>query len=182
MGRDKALLRYGDSTFLNHLISVFLPRVEPLFVVLGHHAGEIASRLSPAAAVHVVVNADYKQGMLTSLQAGLRAIPADAAAVMFTLVDHPAVRAETVDRLVEEFFSSGRTLAIPRYGERRGHPVLLARRVAEEILALGPDRSAKEVIRGYRGETLFVDAGDPGVLRDIDLPADYEDLVKERPE
>jgi CTP:molybdopterin cytidylyltransferase MocA len=59
---------------------------------------------------------------------------------------------------------------------------LLARRVAEEILALGPDRSAKEVIRGYRGETLFVDAGDPGVLRDIDLPADYEDLVKERPE
>jgi molybdenum cofactor cytidylyltransferase len=182
MGRDKALLRFGDSTFLNHLVSVFLPRVKPLIVVLGHHADEIAARLPPGGEVHVVVNADYKQGMLTSLQAGLRAVPVDIQAVMFTLVDHPAVRAETVDRLIEEFTRGGRALAIPRFGQRRGHPVLLTCRVAQEILALGPERSAKEVIRGYRGETLFVDAGDPGVLQDIDLPADYEGLVGERPE
>jgi molybdenum cofactor cytidylyltransferase len=182
MGRDKALLRYGDSTFLNHLVSLFLPRVEPLIVVLGHHADEIAACLPPAQGVNVVVNRDYKRGMLTSLQAGLRSVPATAPAVMFTLVDHPAVSEATVDGLIEQFFRGGQALAIPRFGERRGHPVLLTRRVAEEILALAPDSSAKDVIRGYRGETLFVDAGDPGVLQDIDLPADYENLVQQQRE
>jgi molybdenum cofactor cytidylyltransferase len=98
---------------------------------------------------------------------------------LFTLVDHPAVAGTTIDRLIEESLASGKPLAIPRYGERRGHPVLLARRVAEEILALPLDSSAKDVIRGHRDETLFVDVDDPGVLRDIDLPADYDALLRE---
>jgi molybdenum cofactor cytidylyltransferase len=179
MGRDKALLPYGGSTFLNHLISIFHPRVDPLIVVLGHHATGIAASLVPVGGLKIAINADYKRGMLTSLQAGLRAVPGDASSVMFTLVDHPAVSGTTIDRLIEEFLASGQRLAIPRHAERRGHPVLLARGVAEEILALPLDSSAKDVIRGHRDETLFVDVDDPGVLRDIDLPADYDALLRE---
>lgn len=179
MGRDKALLKYGDSTFLNHLIAIFHSRVDPLIVVLGHHATEIAASLDPVGGVRIAVNPDYRRGMLSSLQTGLRVVPDAASQVMFTLVDHPAVSEATIDRLIAEFASSSRMLAIPRYGERRGHPVLLARRVAEEILALPPESSAKDVVRGHRDETLFVDVDDPGVLRDIDLPSDYDDLVRE---
>jgi molybdenum cofactor cytidylyltransferase len=177
MGRDKALLAYRDSTFLNHLITIFLSRADPLIVVLGHHAAEIETSIAPAGEVKVIVNANHKQGMLTSLQAGLRAIPADAPAVMFTLVDHPAVRPETIDWLIEEFLRGGSALAIPRYGERRGHPVILSRSVAGEILALPPESSAKEVIRSHRNATLFLDADDPGVLCDVDLPSDYQALI-----
>lgn len=179
MGRDKALLPYHGSTFLNHLITLLLPRVESLIVVLGHHSDEIAASLPAAGGLNIVTNPDYKRGMLTSLQAGLRAVP-DAPAILFTLVDHPAVRAQTVDRIIEEFFRNSPALAIPRYGERRGHPVLLSREVAREILALPPGSSAKEVIRAHREETRFVDVDDPGVLRDIDLPADYEALLRDR--
>lgn len=179
MGRDKALLPYHGSTFLNHLISLFLPRVESLVVVLGHHSAEIAASLPAAPGLSIVTNPDYKRGMLTSLQAGLSAVP-DAPAILFTLVDHPAVGAETVDHLIEEFFRNSPALAIPRCGERRGHPVLLARRVAREILALPPGSSAKEVIRAHREETRFVDVTDPGILQDIDRPVDYEALLRDR--
>jgi CTP:molybdopterin cytidylyltransferase MocA len=150
-----------------------------LIVVLGHHATGIAARLNPVSGVRVAVNPDYRRGMLSSLQTGLRVVPDTASQVLFTLVDHPAVAEATIDRLISEFASSGRRLAIPRHGERRGHPVLLSRQAAEEILALPPEGSAKDVIRGHRDETLFVDVDDPGVLRDIDLPSDYDDLVRE---
>jgi molybdenum cofactor cytidylyltransferase len=181
MGRDKALLPYQGSTFLNRLISLYLPRVESLIVVLGHHAGEIAASLPAAHGLSIVINPDYQRGMLTSLQTGLGAV-GDAPAALFTLVDHPAVGASTIDRLVEEFTRGNAALAIPRYGERRGHPVLLSRRIMGEILGLPSDKSAKEVIRAHAGETLFVDVDDPGVLRDIDLPADYEALLRDREE
>jgi molybdenum cofactor cytidylyltransferase len=178
MGRDKALLPYRGSTFLNHLISLLLPRVEPLIVVLGHHAREIAAGLPAAPDLRVVLNPDYPRGMLTSMQAGLSALR-DAPAILFTLVDLPAVRAETVDLLVAEFFRKDTGLAIPRYHGQRGHPVLLSQPVAREILALAPGSSAKEVIHAHREEASFVDVNDPGVLRDIDLPADYEALLGE---
>ena len=174
MGRDKALLPFRGTTFLNHLISVLLPRVQPLIVVLGHHAETI--RDSMAAGPQVAVNPDYKLGMLSSLQAGIRALPPEAEAALFTLVDHPAVYKSTVDQLLAAFSKSGKPLLIPRYGDRRGHPVIASCAVLHEILDLTPDASAKEVIRAHRAETHFVDIDDPGVLRDIDLPSDYDKL------
>ena len=40
--------------------------------------------------------------MLSSLQEGIRALPDGIEAAMFTLVDHPAVEAATLDRLISE--------------------------------------------------------------------------------
>ena len=174
MGRDKALLPFRGATFLNHLISVLLPRVQPLIVVLGHHAETI--RDSMAAGPQVAVNPDYKLGMLSSLQAGIRALPPEAEAALFTLVDHPAVHESTVDQLLEAFRTSAKPLVIPCYGERRGHPVIASCAVLDEMLDLTPDASPKDVIRAHRAETHLVDVDDPGILRDIDLPSDYEKL------
>ena len=175
MGRDKALLEFRGTTFLNHLIAVLLPRVDPLVVVLGHHADTIRNHI--AAGPKVVVNLDYKLGMLSSLQAGIRALPPACQAGLFTLVDHPTVRETTLDQLLAAFQEPGKLLVIPRYANRRGHPVIASRAVLSEIVDLSPDASAKDVIRAYRAETRFVDVDDPGILRDIDLPSDYAELA-----
>ncbi len=174
MGRDKALLEFRRTTFLGRIIALLAPRVEPLVVVLGHHAETIRQVVPDGP--RVVVNANYKAGMLTSLQAGIRALPAEAEAALFTLVDHPAVAEKTVELLIGEWEKTKSLIAIPRHGGRRGHPVILRRSVLDEILALGPESSAKDVIRSHRAETLFVDVDDPGVLCDIDLPEQYDRL------
>ncbi len=175
MGRDKALLKYRGTTFLGHLIAVLETRVDPLIVVLGHHADAIGETLP--AGPQITLNPDYRAGMLTSLQAGIRSLPAGADAALFTLVDHPAVQGATVDRLIAQFNEQQALLAIPRYGGRRGHPVIARRSILDEILALPPDSSAKAVISAHRPETLFVDVDDPGILRDVDLPEQYDELV-----
>ena len=174
MGRDKALLPFRGTTFLEHLIAVLSSNVAPLIIVLGHHADSIRQVIP--AGPQVVVNSDYKKGMLTSLQTGIRSLPAETGAALFTLVDHPAVAPETVDLLIDEFGKAKPLIAIPRYGDRRGHPVIAARSVLDEILALPPSSSAKDVIRSHGEETLFVDTDDPGILWDIDLPEDYAAL------
>ncbi|MYA79620.1 MAG: nucleotidyltransferase family protein [Acidobacteriia bacterium] len=174
MGRDKALLEYRRTTFLGRIIAVLEPRVEPLVVVLGHHAEAI--RQAVPSGPRVVVNTNYQAGMLTSLQTGIRELPCDTEAALFTLVDHPAVAEETVELLIGEWAKARPLIAIPRRGVRRGHPVIVNRQVLDEILALGPESSAKDVIRSHRDRTLFVDVDDAGVLCDIDLPEQYERL------
>ncbi len=171
MGRDKALLAYGESTFLGDLISTFRRVCAPVVVVLGHNAEKIAETIGYTD-ISVVVNRNYDLGMLSSLQTGLRAIPAEAAGALFTLVDHPGVRVATL-RAIADALAAGPRVVIPRYRGERGHPVGIAREVIGELLALDPAASPQDVIRGLRAQTAFVDLDDPAITRDIDLPEEY---------
>ncbi len=176
MGRDKALLSYQGSTFLNHILSQFVSRLDPVVVVLGHHAEQIRASLEPSPRLRVAVNDRYKLGMLSSLQEGIRALPDGIEAAMFTLVDHPAVEAATLDRLISERERTEAPLVIPRLGERRGHPVIASRAILDDMLRLPSDESPKSVVRRHQDRTLYVDVDDAGVLKDIDRPSDYETL------
>ncbi len=175
MGRDKALLRWGETTFLGSLVSAFRLACDPVIVVLGHHAETIR----PAArGARVVVNEGYDRGMLSSLQTGLRAVPDGAEAVVFTLVDHPGLRVETLSKLIAASQESDPPLVSPTYRGRRGHPVLIRRVVIDELLALPPDASPKPVLRGRYPQAVFVEVDDPAVVADIDRPEDLAELER----
>jgi CTP:molybdopterin cytidylyltransferase MocA len=173
MGTDKALLRLGDSTFLERAVGLFLPRVEPVIVVLGHHATRIREAMGAPPGVEFVVNENYAAGQLSSLQTGIQAVPARSPAALVTLVDHPLVAPATLDALLAR---SGAALVIPRYRNRRGHPVLFSRMLLDELLALEPPATAKDVVNRHADRAVYLDLEDPGVLRDIDTPDDYRTL------
>ena len=98
MGAPKALLLYGGETFLDRLVGLLAERCDPVIVVLGAGAAEIEARASRRA--RFVRNAEYRLGQTSSMQCGLRAVPAEADGVLFTLVDHPAVAPETIQALL----------------------------------------------------------------------------------
>ncbi len=175
MGSPKALLGYRGATFLETLIDLFATHCRPVIVVLGAAAKEIRAAVQrDAVFVH---NENYLSGQTSSLQAGLRAVPADAAGVLFTLVDHPSVSRETIDALLEPPMP---LIRIPRFGAERGHPVWFRRDLFAEFLALPLIGAANQVGRAHRSETEFLDVADPGVVADIDDPAAYRDLLASR--
>ncbi len=181
MGRDKALLPYGDSTFLGTLIDTFLTRLDPVVVVLGHHAEQIRERMPSDQRVRFVTNEDYGRGMLSSLQTGLREVETDSG-VVFTLVDHPSLRAETLAKVADVFEERSPVAVIPRYEGERGHPVAISRPLAAELLALPAESSPKQVLRNAYPRARFVDVDDPAVVEDIDVPAKYREVVTQPPQ
>ena len=163
MGFPKALLRYRDETFLDTLVGLFASRCDPVIVVLGANAERIRERtLRPAT---FVLNPDFSRGMTSSLECGLRAVPANADSILLTLVDHPAVAPATLDALIAP---PRPLLRVPRYGGRRGHPICFSRDLTAEFLALGDAGVAREVVRAHAAETEFLDLDDAGVVADID--------------
>jgi len=172
MGFPKALLRYRDETFLDNVIRLFSARCFPVMVVLGASAERIRAGASRPATF--VLNSDYARGMTSSLQCGLRALPAEAEGVLLTLVDHPAVSPATIDALLG---GTSPVLRVPRHGGRRGHPIWFSRSLAPEFLSLGEHGAARDVVRAHAAETEFLDVDDPGILADIDDPAAYQQLT-----
>jgi len=184
MGSPKALLRYRGETFLDTLIGRFRARCPEVIVVLG--AGADAIRSGTARAARFVVNPDWPMGMTTSLQCGLRAVPAEAEGVLFTLVDHPAVSAATVDALLAPPGAASSPpgiplgiplIRVPRYEGRRGHPIWFSRELIAEFLAIPETGAARDVVRSHAAETEFLDTDDPGILADIDDAEAYRKLT-----
>lgn len=175
MGSPKALLQYRGETFVNRLVRVLSTACERVIVVLGYQAEAIRPQVSDAA---IAVNPDPSRGQLSSLQTGLREVPEEAEAVLFTPVDSPSVEPSTIARVVDAFRSRepGTLLVIPRFHGKRGHPVCAAREAVAEFLALPPTSQAKEIVNRHEARTLYIEVEDAGVLADIDDPAAYQRL------
>jgi molybdenum cofactor cytidylyltransferase len=172
MGYPKALLAYRDESFLDTLIGLLARFCSPVIVVLGAEAERIQAAVRRPATF--VRNEDYMRGMTSSLQCGLRAVPADTSGVLFTLVDHPAVAASTIEVLA----AGAARVRVPRYQGKKGHPIWFARDLIGEFLALGDDGAARDVVRAHADETEFVDVDDPGVVADVDDPTAYRKLTE----
>ncbi|MBV9505439.1 MAG: nucleotidyltransferase family protein [Acidobacteriia bacterium] len=171
MGFPKALLAYREESFLDTLLGLFAQRCSPVIVVLGAYAARIREAASRPATF--VVNPRYHQGMATSLQCGLASVPDSADGVLFTLVDHPAVSRETIQKLL----APPRPLVrIPRYGNKRGHPIWFSRALIPEFLAIPETAPARDVVQGHFSEAQFLDLDDPGIVADIDDPEAYRNL------
>lgn len=159
-------------------------------MVLGHRADEIAAHLA-GEGVRVVENPDYAAGMLTSLQAGVRAAPPEASWYLIALGDQPAVAPETVRRLLESAAGeAGPAFVIPTFLGRGGHPVLVHAAFRDELLTLPPEEGLRGLMLRHPDARREVEVGTDEVLRDLDTPEDYrrelrlrEDAGKgERPE
>ena len=172
MGRPKALLPFRGGTFLSALAGTLGSLCAPVIAVFGFDGDAVAAG-APAAVVPVI-NRDYRLGMLTSLQAGLRALGEIRSHVLFTLVDHPAVTSQTVESLI----AADAGIAIPRLAGRRGHPVLLQPDIAREFLAEPLTSKVRDVIDRHAARIRYVDVADPGICDDVDDPEIYLALLR----
>lgn len=180
MGRDKALLPLGEETFLNHLLGVLRASCLTLIrVVLGANAEAVqeAIKFRPA---ELVVNPNWQQGQLTSLQVALRSLPQGVVdAALVALVDHPKITTALVDELIRNFEATTKPIVIPTYKGRRGHPVLFRSSLFAELLSAPLEEGARYVTRRHAADILEVPTDVEGVVLDIDDPEAYRRLTRE---
>jgi len=147
-------------------------RARPVVVVTGHARAEVEAALA-GLDVGFVHNADYAEGLSTSLRAGVAALPEAGGAVVL-LGDMPEASAGVVDALIASFEATpGALAAVALYGGRRGNPVLLASGLFAEVARLSGDEGARGLLAGLATDRIAaVAVAEAGVTRDVDTPDD----------
>ena len=177
MGRPKLLLPLGGSTIIEQAVDNLLgSRVDEVVVVVGYRAQELERKIARKP-VKIVRNRRYRQGMSTSLIAGLSAIDRRAQAIMVALADQPFVESPLIDELLEEFKKHDRGILVPVCQGRRGHPVVLSLKYRERLLALRGDVGARQLIEENPDDVLEVPVESESVNVDLNTPEDYTRLV-----
>ena len=113
------------------------------------------------------------EGMGGTLAQVVAAAPETAAGYIIALADMPFVSADSI-RAVAAALQGGAKLVAPVYRGQRGHPVGLAASYRDELLALGGDAGARDIIRRDAAYLQLVDVDDPGVVWDVDTRADLQ--------
>lgn len=181
MGQDKALLRWGKKTFLEHLLAALRnAETDPVRVVLGANADQVQKEISLGAG-EAILNPDWQKGMLSSLVAGLNSLPADVEAAVVCLVDHPCVSSTLICALCENFRTGGKLIAIPTYQGRRGHPVLFSATLFDELRAAPLEVGARHVVRRHADDILELPTEEEGVLLNTNDRAAYEKILSKQP-
>ena len=174
MGSPKALLPYQGRPFLEHLLEVARhPSIGLRRVVLGPDADAISAQVA-LRPDEIVLNRDWERGQLSSIQAAIRSLPAGTDGLLLCPVDHPLVSESLVNDLIESFEKSRAAVVLPLYEGRRGHPVIFAASLYEELLNAREDTGARAVVWAHKNEVCEVSTTEEGCVLNLNDPAAFE--------
>ena len=123
------------------------------------------------AAVRFVHNADYAEGLGTSLKTGIAAVPADADGAIVCLGDMPQVDCPLIDKLIAAFDPErGALVVVPTFDGRRGNPVVWSRRFFHDLMSIAGDIGARHLIGSYAEAVVEVPVTGEAALTDVDTP------------
>ncbi len=175
------MLPVDGKPLVAHVLEAALDsRLDSVALVLGHRAQEIRKALGDTIRVpklRVIENRAYRQGISTSIAAGLAETADSYDHVMILLADMPYITAGLIDQLISEYLASGAALGAVSIKGRRAHPVIFGRALYDDLRKLKGDVGARELFSIYEGRVCLVEVGDSFNDRDIDTPEDYNIFI-----
>ena len=177
MGSQKLLLPFGKKTMIETVVeNVLASSIEHVMVVLGANQQEVRDALANTP-VHFCYNDAHENGMLSSVQCGIRALPPDATSALIFLGDQPGIPPAVTNLVLEAYQEELIGIVIPLHEHRRGHPLLVDMKYRKEIEQLDLEEGLRSLRHHFPDDVLEVEVNEPGILIDIDTPADYKNAT-----
>lgn len=183
MGKpNKLLLNHKGRSFLQHaVIALTEAGVSEVVVVLGHDSEYTRQQLVDLPAlpkqqsVRWVVNTQYEQGQMTSVNCGLAALSGSKEGVLICLGDQPLINAGHIRQLIVAFENreNGKQIIVPFYQEQRGNPVILSELVCEQVLNGVSRPGCRRFIDSNPELVSKLSVEDEAFIFDIDTPEEF---------
>lgn len=191
-GRHKLLLPLGNRPVVAHVLEATLAsQAFPTVLVLGHQAEQVRFRIDTYTAhpsLSIVENPDYRQGMSTSLRAGLQhllqehhsnePVSSTLDSVLILLADQPLITSSIIDMLITTRKTTGKNIIAPLYKGKRGNPILFAASLFPELIEVTGDEGGRSVIERHKQDMATVEVGDVGTSYDVDTWETYQQVVE----
>lgn len=171
MGHNKLLAELNGKPLLRHAVEAALAsRVDPVIVVTGNDAPGIKNALT-GLNVTFAHNDRFADGLSTSLQSGIAALPNDCDGALVLLGDMPGITPALIDHTIAAFNpAEGQAICVAAQNGKRGHPVLWGRQFFAEIQGLSGDAGAQSLMARHAAQIGEVEAADDAPFTDIDTP------------
>jgi molybdenum cofactor cytidylyltransferase len=181
LGYPKQLLRLRGRSLLTGAVEIAHDVAgHRVVVVVGAAAQRLRSHLRRNCTnVQIVLNNRWRDGLGSSLAAGVHALPSSARRALVLLCDQPNIDARCLRRLLARRRGRHTTILASHYGGRLGVPAVFPRSVFRDLRKLDGDIGARALLNDGHGFRIAA-VPMPEAGRDIDTPADAAALRHQR--
>ncbi len=182
MGQSKLNLPFRGSTVLECVLDALrLGGCDQILVVLGPQALDLQPLVARSGARVYLMDEDTPD-MRSTVEVGLRWLeyqyqPSNTDAWFLAPADQPMLDAEVVAAVRRTYLSqSDKSIVVPTFAGKRGHPVLLSWRHVAGIRSHPAGEGLNTYLRLRTEATRELPVDRPSVLADLDTPEDYRRL------
>ncbi len=155
-GENKLLKKVDRVPLIKHSVKNILnSSVDELIIITGHQSNEIKKIIDKNKKIKFVYNDKYKDGMSSSIKAGLQNLSKKTHAFFISLGDMPEVNKEIYNNLIKQLKNN--KIIVPTYKNKQGNPVLFSKSFKEKIMTIEGDIGAKKILEKHREIVLNVE-------------------------
>ena len=179
----KQLLRLKGGYMIDYVIRASLnSKLNRIFLVIGHHHKKILKALAENIKyfkndrLEIIINRQYRQGMSSSVRAGLASTGNKFESVMFLLGDQPMVDSLLIDLMLKRFYKSDKNICVPFYKGKRGNPTIFSREHFNLLQRVKGDLGGRDIILANPDDILKIDTDSPACVYNINTMDDLKEL------
>lgn len=174
MGANKLLLPLAGHALAWHVVNTACASsADMVVVVLGNDADAVAAAL-PAGRYLRVDNPRFADGLSTSLQAGLDALPSEIGGALILLADMPLTSLETLETLLAAIRETPGRVVATNQGGTPAPPVYWPRALFAELHTIHGDEGGRSLLLRSKDSVRLIEVTQPGETLDVDQPEDYQ--------
>ena len=170
---NKLLLSYNNSNILEAVILQLQNScIDEIIVVLGHEKAVIKTLLSPYKGLLFCHNWQYKSGMTSSIQTGLKSASEKSNGYLICLSDMPFLDVNDYNTILNRT-SGKKEILVPFHNTKKGNPIYFSRHFKSEILKHTEVEGCKKIVQKNSHFVKRIIFANNHILRDIDTIKDY---------
>lgn len=179
---NKFLTKVGDQNLLERTLEAFINHQElqkDVIVVTGYYTRELEPVLKNYK-VKQIHNPSFNLGMSSSIQIGMEELKDNIHEYSGILVhpgDIPFITSQDLERLISSHETSPDKIIIPKFNNKRGHPIIIPKLMFQELDNIGEETNGlRGLIRASDSVVKYVNVNNQGILEDVDTKKDLDEL------
>lgn len=165
LGKNKMNICFKGKSVIRHTIDQMQSVCDHIYVVTGFYHEEIKKDIEKIDGISLVYNADYEQGMFSSVRKGVECTKND-----FFIIpgDYPLVSSNVYKKML----LGKRGIRVPSFSFKLGHPIFFEKSYRTKIV-----NTEQQHLKGFRNQFEYeiIEVDEEAILFDIDT---IEDVIK----
>lgn len=182
-GQNKLLVEVdGEPLFMKAVHAAVRSKASPVFVVTGYQNEEMEEKLENID-VNIVYNPDFRSGIKTSINLGLKSVPSFCKGCLLIPADMPDIADSQINKMIDVFAadkSKRPKVLVASYKKTRSNPILWSSELYSRADIIPEDAELRSIMMDVADYTRMVDFKDADFTLDVTFPDDVEQLQRRK--
>ena len=171
---NKLIKIFKNKPLINHALnSVKNSKIKKIIIILGYQFKHVKTKIKKNKKIIFVHNKNYKNGMSSSIKAGLKKISKKDKGFIILQSDMPFVKTSDINKIYNSIIRKKYLVHALKYKNRIGNPIGFDISILNKFNKIKGNVGAKYMVKRLKNSTNYIKVSSEKVIKDFDKASDF---------